>query len=129
MLYINSPQLALLKKLSSTEKIMHESLSPKEKKIAEFLHKNGLITVARKSFPHPNPQTRKIEYSYGEWISISISETGEAYLAERKHLIREKWIPYIITTVISILALMKSYGFGIDDIFIWCMQQLRQLLK
>lgn len=128
-MYLNNPQLALLKRLCKVENIAYESLSYKEREIAEFLHENSLITVVRKSFPHLNPQTRTVEYSYGEWISISISEAGKAYLSERNRLIREKWIPYIITTVISILSLMKSYGCGIDDIFIWCMQQLKQLLR
>lgn len=53
-----------------------------------------------------------------------ISEKGKAFLCDRKQQLRGKWIPYIITTLISVLALMKSYGFGIDDVVIWCMQQL-----
>lgn len=53
-----------------------------------------------------------------------ITEKGKAFLCERKHRSKDKWIPYIITTLISVLALMKSYGFGIDDVVIWCMRQL-----
>lgn len=53
-----------------------------------------------------------------------ITEKGKAFLCERKRQSKDKWIPYIITTLISVLALMKSYGFGIDDAVIWCMRQL-----
>lgn len=58
------------------------------------------------------------EYSY------TITEDGKGYLRYLKNESRKKWIPYIITTTISVLALMKSYGYGIDDIILWCMQQL-----
>lgn len=53
-----------------------------------------------------------------------ISEEGKAYLCELNKHSKEKWIPYIITTIISVFALMKSYGYGIDDVIIWCMKRL-----
>lgn len=37
----------------------------------------------------------------------------------------DKWIS-LIALIVSILALLKSYGYGIDDIFISCMQLLRK---
>ena len=44
-----------------------------------------------------------------------------------QHKISSKeFFKYIITTAISVLALMKSYVFGIDDIAIYCMKLLKQ---
>ena len=90
--------------------------------------------------PNPDPLGNQLHYlgtlgyvtlicdynKYGEPDNprYVVTEKGKAFLCERKHQSKDKWIPYIITTLISILALMKSYGFGIDDVVIWCMQQL-----
>lgn len=62
--------------------------------------------------------------SFDSVSSYSITELGKGYLRYRKNELLKEWIPYIITTCISVLSLMKSYGHGIDDIIIWCMQQL-----
>lgn len=124
MLHLNKPQFNLLRKLSNAEKIAYESLSSEERKIAEFLYENSLITVVRKSFPRPNPQTRKVEYSYGEWISISISEAGKAYLSERKHstktlLLKDVFLPIIVTIITNLLIN------GIQ----WLLPLIQELLK
>lgn len=51
-----------------------------------------------------------------------VTEKGKAFLSEYKNHKREFWVPYVITTLISVFALMKSYGFGIDDLITWCMK-------
>ena len=124
MLHLNKSQLILLKKLSNAENIAYKSLSAREREIAEFLHQNSLITVVRESFPHPNPQTRKIEYSYGEWISISISEAGKAYLSERNHsvrilLLKDVFLPIIVTIITNLLINGMQ----------WLLPLIRELLK
>lgn len=65
-----------------------------------------------------NVDTLITEFSY------TITEDGKGYLRYLKNESLKKWIPYTITTIISVLALMKSYGHGIDDIILWCMQRL-----
>lgn len=125
MIFLTPDQLKFLKKLSKTKSINYHFFLP-NLDIAKFLVKEELATFKKERLTRINPDTHKVENYDGKIISISISESGKAYLSERKSYIRDKWIPYIITTVISILALAKSYGFGIDDIFTWCMQLLKQ---
>lgn len=125
MIFLTPDQLKFLKKLSKTKSIDYYFLLP-NLDIAKFLVKEELATFKKERLTRINPDTHKVENYDGKIISISISESGKAYLSERKSYIRDKWIPYIITTIISLLALAKSYGFGIDDIFTWCMQLLKQ---
>ena len=129
MSYLNRKQHKFLIKLSKTDKIYWNILKEPDIKIIMFLNSQNLVDIKRKQNIRINRDTRQAEYYPGEYQSVSISEAGKAYLSERKHLIKEKWVPYIITTAISVLALMKSYGYGVDEIFIWCMQQLKQLLQ
>lgn len=61
----------------------------------------------------------------GEFIEndddqFSITVTANDRLDELKELFFLKRLPIII----SILALLKSYGLGADDIILWCMKQL-----
>lgn len=44
---------------------------------------------------------------------------------ERKDLIIDKAIP-LCSLIISIVSLLKSYGFGIEDIVTWCTQLLKR---
>lgn len=125
MIFLTPDQLKFLKKLSKTSSIDYYFLLP-DLDIAKFLVKEELATFKKERLTRINPDTHKVENYDGKIISISISESGKAYLSERKSYIRDTWIPYIITTAISILALAKTYGFGIDDIFTWCMQLLKQ---
>lgn len=39
---------------------------------------------------------------------------------------REQFFKGKLPVIIALLALLKSYGFGIDDFIFWCMQQLKQ---
>lgn len=52
-----------------------------------------------------------------------LTSTYWEYIAYR----RESYFKGKLPVIISIIALMKSYGFGIDDIILWCMQQLELL--
>lgn len=73
-------------------------------------------------------QTINIDTMFSEF-TYTITENGKGYLRHLKMEARKKWIPYIITTTISVLSLMKSYGHGIEDIILWCMKQLMQQPK
>lgn len=129
MMHLDKKQLDFLKYISKVDKIYYKDLSDKQTKIANFLEDNNLIDVEYKTKLRITSQSEKPHYEKQYRLSASISETGKAYLSEKKYAAREKWIPYIITTVISILALMKSYGHGIDDLFISCMKLLERLLQ
>lgn len=129
MFYVNREQFNFLKYICKTKMIIYSDLSNEQVKIADFLEENKLIDVSYQNKPHFDFETKKASYERGGRISATISETGKAYLSERKRYVREKWIPYTITTVISVLALMKSYGCGIDELIISCMQLLKRLLQ
>lgn len=125
MIFLTPEQRKFLIKLSKSESIDYY-LILKDLDIAKFLVEKELAKFKKERLTRINPDTHKVENYDGKIISISISEAGKAYIVERKTQIRKKWIPYIITTIISALALAKSYGFGIDDIFTWCTQLLKQ---
>lgn len=125
MIFLTPEQRKFLIKLSKSESIDYY-LILKDLDIAKFLVEKELAKFKKERLTRINPDTHKVENYDGKIISISISEAGKAYIVERKTQIRDKWVPYIITTIISALALAKSYGFGIDDIFTWCMQLLKQ---
>ena len=101
----------LLKKICRSEKYY---FSENEKKIIFYLSSLGFVTVSSENGDR---------WGNGAIKFCKITEAGKIYLYETWHQLIEKWIPYIITTAISVLALMKSYGYGIDDIIIWCMKQ------
>lgn len=44
---------------------------------------------------------------------------------ERRRFILDKFIPFF-ALIISILSLLKSYGYGIEELFTWCMQLLEK---
>ncbi len=52
--------------------------------------------------------------------TVSLTMTYKRYCLYR----REQFFRGKLPVIISILALMKSYGVGIDDIIAWCTQQL-----
>ena len=127
MIHLDKKQHDFLIYISKLDKIVYKELSEEQIKIANYLEENNLIDVKYEAHLKYDWENRKPGYNYGKRLSATISEAGKAYLSERKHLAKEKWIPYIITTIVSILALMKSYGFGVDDIFTWCKQLLERL--
>lgn len=126
MIHLTNKQFKFLKHISKTESIPYITLNASERKIVKFLIEKDFLDVKRENLVRINRESSQPEHYLGKIISVSISEPGKSYISERKHSILGKWIPYIITTVISLLALAKSYGFGIDDFFIWCMQLLKQ---
>lgn len=83
-MYLNKEQFNFLKYLSSKEKIEYSSLSENEIKISSFLEEEKLISVNRESFPRIN-QDGQVRYVKGKTLSITISEQGKSYIAERKH--------------------------------------------
>lgn len=109
-------QYNMLKKIGKVKFYDYTRADHEEKEIIFYLARNNYITYASDD----NDESKRL---------CSISQNGKSAIYEQKISIRDKWLPYIITTVISILALMKSYGFGIDDLFISCMKLLRQLLQ
>lgn len=73
-----------------------------------FLKKKKLISVNRESFPKIN-QDGQVRYAKGKTLSITISEQGKSYIAERKHefkklLLKDVAIP-IIVSILTTLAL------------------------
>lgn len=124
MIYLNKEQFKLLKKLSKIDKL---SEIPKDiKPIICFLEENNFVIVKYKEIPTFDFVNHKNKNIKTDMLYVSISENGKSYIAERKSRFINQWIPYIFTTLLSILALMKSYGFGIDDLFTWCTQLLKQ---
>lgn len=53
--------------------------------------------------------------------TMSVTDTYKRYCIYR----REQFFKGKLPVIIAFLALMKSYGFGIDDIILWCMQRLK----
>lgn len=54
--------------------------------------------------------------------TFSLSSNYKRYCIYR----REQFFKGKLPVIIALLALLKSYGFGIDDFIFWCMQQLKQ---
>ena len=52
--------------------------------------------------------------------TFSLSDNYKRYRAYR----REQFFKGKLPVIIALLALLKSYGFGIDDFIFWCMRQL-----
>lgn len=124
MIYLTKEQFKFLKKLSKIDKL---SDIPKEiNPIIKFLEKNNFVIVKYKEIPTFDFVNQKNKNIKTDIIYVSISENGKAYISERKNRFINQWIPYIVTTLLSVLALMKSYGFGVDDLFTWCTQLLKQ---
>lgn len=124
MIYLTKEQFKFLKKLSKIDKL---SDIPKEiNPIIRFLEENKFVIVKYKEIPTFDFVNQKNKNIKTDIIYVSIAENGKAYISERKNIFINQWIPYIVTTLLSVLALMKSYGFGVDDLFTWCTQLLKQ---
>lgn len=124
MIYLTNKQLKFLKKLSKTDKI--SNIQKDLKPIVKFLEQNNFVNVRYKELPTFDFTNQKNKIIKTDIISVSISETGKSYLSERKSRLLNQWVPYTLTTLLSILALMKSYGLGIDDLFTLCTKLLKQ---
>lgn len=111
-MYLNKEQFNFLKYLSSKEKIEYSSLSENEIKISNFLEEEKLISVNRESFPKIN-QDGQVRYAKGKTLSITISEQGKSYIAERKHefkklLLKDVAIPIIVSILTTSTKRIKT---------------------
>lgn len=95
--------------------------SPESNKLSEAC----VFQLIAAGFIDRSSQTLNIDTMFSEY-TYTITESGKGYINHLKSESRKLWIPYAITTLISVLSLMKSYGHGIDDIILWCMQRLTQ---
>lgn len=113
--FLSKESFKLLKHFSKVT-----SIAPPE---SNTLPEDCLDQLVSSAFVTRSVSTIDVDTMTSEF-SYAITEDGKGYLRYLKNKSRKKWIPYTITTVISVLALMKSYGHGIDDIILWCMQRL-----
>nr|DAQ49862.1 MAG TPA: hypothetical protein [Caudoviricetes sp.]DAT87320.1 MAG TPA: hypothetical protein [Caudoviricetes sp.] len=107
-MYLNKEQFNFLKYLSNNEKIEYSSLSENEIKISKFLEEEKLISIYRSSFPRMN-RDGQVRYVNGKAISISISEQGKSYIAERKHelkklLFKDIFIPIVVSVITTLIV-------------------------
>lgn len=107
-MYLNKEQFNFLKYLSNNEKIEYSSLSENEIKISRFLEEEKLISIYRSSFPRMN-RDGQVRYVNGKAISISISEQGKSYIAERKHelkklLFKDIFIPIVVSVITTLIV-------------------------
>mgnify|MGYP006887563158 FL=1 len=106
-MYLNKEQFEFLKKLSNTDCIECSSLSKAEVKISRFLENEKLASISRESIPRFSHG--QVSYINGKALSVSISEKGKSYIAERKHefkklLLKDVAIP-IIVSILTTLAI------------------------
>lgn len=118
--FLSKDSLKLLKYFSKVT-----SIAPPE---SNNLPEDCLYQLSDSGFINLTPQILNIDTGACEY-TYTITESGKGYLRHIKNESLKKWIPYGITTTLSVFALLKSYGHGIDDIILWCMQRLMQLLK
>lgn len=107
---MNKEQYKVLKKIK--KKILYDFLnsSDKEKEIIKYLGREGYIVYVSSDDDPPRTDAH----------ACKIRQEGCSALYE--------WIMYRyyvkVPIIISILALMKSYGWGIDDIILLCIRVL-----
>lgn len=110
-MYLNKEQFNFLKYLSENEI-----------KISSFLEEEKLISVDRESFPRIN-QDGQVRYAKGKTLSITISEQGKSYIAERKHEFKKLLLKDVaIPIIVSILTTLVLNGLKL-------LPQLLQLLE
>lgn len=118
--FLSKDSLKLLKHFSKVTSISPPESNNLSEDCLYQLHDFGFIDFSSQTI---DIDTMSCEYTY------TITESGKGYLHHIKNESLKKWVPYGITTTLSVFALLKSYGHGIDDIILWCMQQLMQLSK
>ena len=106
MMHLDKKQLTFLKYISKIGKIYYKDLSDKQTKIANFLEENKLIDVSYQM--KYDFETRKANYNPGRRMSATISETGKAYLSERKYefrkmLFQDCFWPIAISVITNLL--------------------------
>ena len=115
--FLSKDSLKMLKHFSKVTTIT----SPESNELSEAC----VSQLIAAGFIDRSSQTLNIDTMFSEY-TYTITESGKGYINHLKSESRKLWIPYAITTLISVLSLMKSYGHGIDDIILWYMQRLTQ---
>ncbi len=122
---LNKEQMDFLITLSKIGKIHRDSIADSQFKMINFLEDNKLVNVKREIIhSRLNPETQTVHHTYGDIISVSISEFGKAYLAGRKNelksiLLKDVLIPIIVTLFTNLLI------FGIQ----WLLPLIQGLLS
>lgn len=121
---LDKDQLDLLITLSKIEKIYRDVISDSQLKMIYFLEDNKFVNVQREIIhTYLDSETRTVRHTYGEIMSVSISEFGKAYLAGRENafksiLLKDVFIPIIVTLITNLLI------FGIQ----WLLPLIQGLL-
>lgn len=85
-MYLDKDQLEFLEYLSRSGDITRENILTSQLDIVRFLEKQELINANREIIhTRFNGENNTYTNTYGDIISISISEQGKAYLAETVH--------------------------------------------
>lgn len=104
-------------------------LTPEEQKIFNLFKKSDKVFLTVNEY-YTLADVGLLEYrSVLRDDFCELSDLGKRFKEYQRlqHKITNKeFFKYIITTSIAVLALMKSYGFGIDDIILYCMRLLKQ---
>lgn len=106
---LNKEQMDFLIALLKMEKIHRNSISDSQLKMIDFLEDNKLVNVQREIIhSRLDSETQTIRHTYGEIVSVSISEFGKAYLAGKKNelksiLLKDVLIPIIVTLITNLL--------------------------
>lgn len=117
---LDKTQLNLLNKIRKTGDYNCSNISESELSIIKYLRSEGFLTAKTRDgfFPSGMHQGSRIEI---ELLSVKLSETGKAYLAEL-HTDKTRWC---IPLFISIFAAIGAYRAELAYI----LQKLAQLLK
>lgn len=104
MLVLAKSQIKFLKKLSKVNSIKCDTLTSDEMHIVRYLDENGLINADRSIRQYPNFNTGELKFGKGKYLSVSISEKGKSFFAER----RSNTLRFSIPVIISVFALLTS---------------------
>lgn len=122
---LNKDQLDFLITLSKIGKIYGDVIADSQLKMINFLEDNKFVNVQREIIhSYMDSETKTVHHTYGEIISVSISEFGKAYLAGKKNelksiLLKDVFIPIIVTLITNLLI------FGIQ----WLLPLIQRLLS
>lgn len=117
---MDKSQYKTLKKVNDAKLYEYTNSTDEEIEIIHFLAQCGYVRYETDE----NETSRRMKKKL-----CRTTQLGKSYIGDQKQNKVDKWVPYIITTTISVLALLKSYGYGIENVFIWCKQLLEQLSK
>lgn len=106
MIELSKKQYEILKNLKQSKSIRYNVIPKEEIVDYEFLHSKGLIlikstTVIDKSRPWP--------HMYDKRTSVKILPSGEAYIDEQKKDSFRFYLPFSISTLLSLVAIGISF--------------------